>query len=242
MSKCSCALLLVGSICLSACSLTHRLTPEEARCESNRTYGEIVIPAKISGVVLEVQAQAIDSVSKDTSISVMPQEKKVDTLKQLRRVLIHFDSLGGRLVPDSQLVVGHSVNGDSIALPMDSVVFLQFRGVDRGQSMMTVQAAQQANDYVLGRPGQKVGRGRYANWNVIQFDSRGATIDPAAGRISGTSARGVPVSADLDDVVTLTWSESLFRQVERHPYRLVRVAVALLVAGVLVLGPIQQAF
>jgi hypothetical protein len=233
-------ILFAATLVLSACSVTHRFTPEEALRNPQVVFDHAVLPARISGVVLEVKKSALDSLSADSSSALLHLREKPDSLAQLEKVNVHFDSAGGRVLRESNFLVGKSREGDSIILPFDSIISLQFGGIDRGLVLMTIPQALAAQDLVRAHPGKKVSQSKYPNWNVVAFDRQGAKIDTVTHRLNGVSRGGVPVSVGIADAVNVSYSVTPLQQIGRHPYRAVRVGVALVILGVLILGPTQH--
>jgi hypothetical protein len=230
------------AMCMCACSSVHRYTPSEARGSQRTTFSSVVVPSTISGVVLEVLRNADIGTPADSGGVPLRPGAKTDTLARLERVIIQLDSVGGTLIRDSSLLVGRSREGESVSLPFDSVISLQYRGVDQGLTLMSIRQVLAAQDSVLAHPDRKVPRGKYGNWNVIDFDRSHATLDTVSGMLTGTSRGGIPVTVNLSEILHLTYSESGFHQFVRHPAPTMRVFVAMVIIGVAAFGPANHLF
>lgn len=230
------------AILLSACNSVHRYTAPEVKAGPHQSYSSIVVPSRISGVVLEVLRGADIGTPTDSSGTPFRLGAMTDTLARLQKVLVQFDALGGRLLRDSSLLVGTNANGEPVRLPFDSVVSLQYGGIDQGLTLMSVRRALAAEDSVLANLARKVPRGKYGNWNVIEFQDAGAAVDTARGTLTGISRGGIPVQLSLSDVINLTYSESRLKVITRHPYGTARVLVALTIVGIVAFGPANHLF
>jgi len=217
---CLAVTLILGS---NGCMRTYRMSPEEVAASKRTHFNLIVIPASIQGAVGSPRYLESDTTRSDSTL------KDSLTTPQSASQLIRFDSLGGSIDFNQQLVKGRTAKGDQIVIPFDSVVHVRFRGVDRGGIGMTLKEYAAAQELAARESPRRIKWRKLPCWDMVRFDHDKAVYDPSTGLISGRSAHGKLVSARLTDVRYL-------QDKEPNPYKTARISMSLIVLTAIALG------
>jgi hypothetical protein len=169
----------------------------------------------IAACFIWTSCTSIQPVTKD---KVARDQDEVRSVSLDDRTVVGFDSIGGRLRHYRNCLWGQRIDGEITAVQVDSIAEMWKR---TAPPISAIRAG-----------GQRIAEVVHVGGTVIRFDSAGASIDSAAGTLSGTTLRGNRITIDLSDAIELrpapsvrvddprdsTISEVLLRH-QTHPIR-----------------------
>jgi hypothetical protein len=176
-------------------------------------YVELVRPAPIVGVVIAREDQIVYDTLGD---NVYPR-----LVRGSVPGVISFDSTGGNVQVDKQMVSGISSQGEEVEQAFSSLLYLQVKEVDLAKKFITPYDLTCDREDAINNPDKRIKHGSSPCWDVIEFDKHGGKYDSSSQAIVGISRRGSEVDIALDDCLQIRYRRP-------DPWQTMRLGVSLL--------------